>query len=106
MIKNEIENEENPIQVINSVEATKVFIQDDYNNYLNNLSNQRTEFIGNELIELNKKLVYSNLNQLGPNTKLVANALKKINEQYIINDNIKTQENTPVKTSKTLKTSI
>ena len=96
-IKSEIENDENPTPVINLVEASKVFIQDDYNNYLNNLLKERTEFIGEELIELNKKLVFSNLNPLGPNTKILANALKRINEQYSQNNELKTQDNTPIK---------
>ena len=96
-IKSEIENDENPTPVINLVEASKVFIQDDYNNYLNNLLKERTEFIGEELIELNKKLVFSNLNPLGPNTKILANALKRINEKYCQNNELKTQDNTPIK---------
>ena len=96
-IKSEIENDENPTPVINLVEASKVFIQDDYNNYLNNLLKERTEFIGEELIELHKKLVFSNLNPLGPNTKILANALKRINEQYSQNNELKTQDNTPIK---------
>ena len=76
-----------------------MFIQEDYNKYLTNLLKDRNEFIGNELSELNKKLVFSELKPLGLNTKSIANSLRRINEQYM--DSLKTQENTPIKSSKT-----
>ena len=36
--------------------------------------------------------------QLGTNTKIIANALERINEQYSVK--LRTQENTPIKTNK------
>ena len=97
-IKNEILNDENPNEFYDSVEGIeiKVFAQEDYNNYFNNLLKDSTDFKGNQLEELTKKLVFSNMITLGLNTKSVSNALKRINEQYT--QNLKTQENTPIKT--------
>ena len=97
-IKNELDDDNEFFDSVKVSEGIKVFNQEDYNIYLNNLSRNSEYFRGNELKELNKLLANSEIQQLGLNTKKINNALNKINEHY--NNIIKTQENTPIKSNK------
>ena len=97
-IDNEIDNEFiDSIDVGEVIEGIKVFDQADYNTYLKKLSESSNEFRGKELSELNKLLANSGIQQLGPNTKVINNALNKINEHY--KNNVITQPNTPMRTT-------